>query len=95
MTPPRRTALCQTGRALAQRRWTSVITSAGVGAVLVAFAARLGPAAAGGAALFAAAAVGAAIRLALAEDRRWRRAFSTLRDGGKHAARSASTKHPA
>ena len=95
MTPSENTDLRQVGRALARRRWTSVVASAGVGIVLVALAARLGPTAAVATALFAVAGVVAAVRLAVVEDRRWRRAFSTLRNDGLHAAPRSSRRRSA
>jgi hypothetical protein len=88
MTPSQNTDLRHAGRSLARRRWTAVVTSAGIGTVLVALAARLGPAAAVAATLFA---VAATVWLAVTEDRRWRRAFGTVRNDGVHTARRAST----
>jgi len=86
MTPSENTDLRQVGHTLARRRWTAVVTSAGIGAILVALAARLGPTAAVATALFAVAAVVAAVRFAVLEDRRWRRALSTLHTHDPHAA---------
>jgi hypothetical protein len=92
MTPSENTDLRHVGRGLARRRWTSVVTSTGVGAVLVTLAARLGPAAALATALFAFAAVAATVWHAVTEDRRWRRAFSTLRNDDVHTARRNPTR---
>lgn len=91
MTPSENTDLRHVGRGLARRRWTSVVTSTGVGTVLVALAARLGPAAALAMALFAVAAVAATVWHAVADDCRWRRTFSTLRNDGVHTARRNPT----
>ena len=95
MPPSENTDLRQVGRALARRRWTSVVTSAGVGIVLVALAARLDPTAAVATALFAVVAVAAAVRLAVVEDRRWRRALSTMRNDGVDAAPRSSRRRSA
>ena len=59
-------------RGLRTQRWTSVITTAGTGVVLVALASRLGAAAAVTAAIVVVAATALAVRHALAGDRRWR-----------------------
>ncbi|MGE3449341.1 MAG: hypothetical protein AB7H92_17375 [Microbacteriaceae bacterium] len=91
MTPSENTDLRHVGRSLARRRWTAVVTSAGIGTVLVALAARLGPPAAVATALFAVAAVAANVRLAVGEDRRWRRAFGAVRNDGVHTARRDPT----
>jgi hypothetical protein len=91
MTPSENTDLRHVGRGLARGRWTAVVTSTGVGTVLVALATRLGPAAAVATALFAVAAVAATVRLAVTEDRRWRRAFSTLRNDDIPTARRNPT----
>jgi len=67
-------------------RWTTVITTAATGVVLVAFASRLGSASAVAAAALAAAALALAVRRAVAADRRWRHAIpSSSRRGCEHA----------
>lgn len=69
--------LTRARRGLRMHRWTSVITTAGTGAVLVALAARTGTAAAVAMAGFAAAALAAAVWRAATGDHRWRRAMGT------------------
>ena len=69
-------------RGEAGRRWTSVVTSAGVGIVLVALATRLGTAAAVVTTLFVVVATAAAVRTAVTQDDRWQRAFDALRNDG-------------
>jgi hypothetical protein len=92
MTPSENTDLRHVDRGLARRRWTSVGTSTGVGIVVVAVAARLGPASAVATTLFA---VAATVWLAVTEDRRWRRAFGTSRNEGVHTARRNPTRRSA
>jgi hypothetical protein len=94
MIPSENADLGRVGRGLIGRRWTSVVASAGVGVVLVALAARFGAVAATATALFAVATVLAAVWLAIIEDRRWRKAFSTVRDGGADSARRSSIRRP-
>ena len=91
MNTSERTDLRQVRRYLARSRGISVVTSAGVGIVLVALAARLDPAAAVATTLFAIAAVVAAVRLATAENRCWRRALIAIRTDGIDAERHDST----
>jgi hypothetical protein len=95
MTPAEHIDLRQIRHTLARRRWTAVVTSAGVGIILVALAARLGPTAAVASALFAVVAVVAAIRLAVVEDRRWRRAYSRLRTDDPRTAPRSSRRRSA
>ena len=95
MTPPERIDLRQIGHTLARRRWTSVVTSAGIGIILVALAARLGSTVAVATALFAVVAVVAAVRLAVVGDRRWRRAYGTLRTDDLHTAPRSSRRRSA
>ena len=94
MIPSENADLRRVGRGLIGRRWTSVVTSAGVGVVLVALAARFGAAVAAATAMFAVAAVLAAVWLAIIEDRRWRREFRTVRDVGADSARRSSIRRP-
>jgi hypothetical protein len=87
VTPPADNELTRARRGLAWRRWTSVLTTAATGVVLVALAARVGAAAAVATALFAVVALGAAAWRAAAEDRRWRRLVDVAGKGrlGKHS----------
>jgi len=80
MTPSADNEITRARRGLAWRRWTSALTTAATGVVLVALAARVSGAAAVATALFAVVAVGAATWRAAAEDRRWRRLVD---DAGK------------
>lgn len=68
-------------RELRAHRWTTVITTASTGVVLVALASRLGGASTIAVAVLAAAAVVHAVRRAAAGDRRWRRATQITRAG--------------
>ena len=95
MTSSENTDLHHVRRGLARQRWTSVITSAGLGTVLVALIARLTPASALATEIFAIVAVAAAVQHAVIEDRRWGRAFSTLRVDCADAARRDPTRRSA
>lgn len=79
MSPASDNPLSTARRDLRVQRWTAVLTTAGTGVVLVAFAARLGTPAAVAAAVFAAAALAMAVWRAANGDRPWRRASAAVR----------------
>lgn len=81
MTPPANNEVTRARRGLARRRWTSVLTTAATGVVLVALAARVSGAAALATASFTVVAVAAAAWRAVAEDRRWRRLVDDAGNG--------------
>lgn len=95
MIPSENTTLRAAGRGLARMHWTSVATTAGVGVVLVALAARLGGTAAAVMAFVAGSAVLAAAWRAIIEDRRWRRALSIVQQDVVPGARRSSTRRSA
>ena len=86
---PHNTDLRRSGRGLARGRLTSVVTSAGLGLVLVALAARLDPVVAIATAVFMIVAIAALLWHAAMENRRWRHALRIARDGGVSEARHA------
>jgi len=88
MTPPANNEVTRARDGLARRRWTTVLTAAATGIVLVALAGRVSGAAALATGLFTLVAVAAAAWRAAAEGRRWRRLVDDAGNGRLGAHRS-------